>query len=188
MQDKYMKTMTVRDRIVATYRKEVGGVPRALKIIKVKRGEPSETEIEVEHLKRRLKEDEDQLQLYNRKIEKIEEEGRLLERGYISTHNKLLQKQLKLAEINAENNVLHNRIERLRALSQSLMSGDSISMYRAYIVGLPDIGAINEDGAENEGIEGIIRKKEQRLMKIQTELDKVKEEVTAKRRILEVGL
>jgi septal ring factor EnvC (AmiA/AmiB activator) len=75
-------------------------------------------------LKRKLKEEEDQIQLFDRKIEKVEEEGRFLERGYISTHNKLLEKQLKLAEINAENNVLHNRIERFRVLSQSLMSGE----------------------------------------------------------------
>jgi uncharacterized protein YhaN len=78
----------------------------------------------VERLRRRLNEEEEQIKLYGRKLEKVEEEGQFLSRGYISTHNKLLEKQLKLAEINAENNVLHNRIERFRVLSQSLMSGE----------------------------------------------------------------
>ncbi|KAI6191915.1 hypothetical protein M3Y97_00279500 [Aphelenchoides bicaudatus] len=168
VQKKYMKTVAVRDRIQATYRKEV-------------RGDPTESEIEVERLKRKLKEEEDQIQLFDRKIEKAEEEGRFLERGYISTHNKLLEKHLKLAEINAENNVLHNRIERFRVLSQSLMSGDAL----AYIIGAPEIGAEDEQIAENEGIEGIIKRKEQKLLQVKLELTKVKQEVAAKRSILQ---
>jgi chromosome segregation ATPase len=102
--------MAVRDRIMNTYQN--------------KKARPDESEIEVENLRRRLNQAEEQIRSNERRFQKAEEEGRFLERGYINTYNKLMEKHLKLAEINAENNVLHNRIERFRVLSQSLLSGE----------------------------------------------------------------
>lgn len=59
-------------------------------------------------------------------------------------------------------------------------------MYKAYVIGAPEIGAEDEEIAANEGIEGIIKRKEQKLLQIKLELTKVKSEVAVKRAILQV--
>ncbi|KAI6232211.1 hypothetical protein M3Y95_00462600 [Aphelenchoides besseyi] len=170
IKDKYVKTLAVRDRILETYKTE--------------RGDPSDSEIEVQRLKRRAQEEEHQVDSYNRKIGKVEEEGRFLERGYLSTHNKILDKQLKLADINAENNVLRNRIERFKVLSQGLQSGDSLAMYKAYIIGAPEI-ATDDSVDATDGIENILRKKEAKLIEVKLNVEKVKAEVESKRSLLQ---
>ncbi|KAI6226437.1 hypothetical protein M3Y99_01294100 [Aphelenchoides fujianensis] len=164
IKDKYMKQLAVRDRILETYKTE--------------RGAPSDEEIETQRLKRRVQEEEQQVQF---------------------TNNKILDKQLKLAEINAENNVLRNRIERFKVLSSGLQSGDSLAMYegrqihssnrlirflQAYIIGAPEVEGTEKIG-ENDGLESILKKKELKLAEIKLNLAKVKAEVDAKRALLQ---
>jgi ubiquitin len=59
-------------------------------------------------------------------------------------------------------------------------------MYKAYIRGVPDIGQIDEEDIANEGIESIIKKKEQRLLQMKLELTKAKDDVNSKRALLQV--
>lgn len=62
----------------------------------------------------------------------------------------------------------------------------SIAMYRAFILGAPDIGQADEQDVANEGIENVMKKKEQKLLQIKLEVVKVKEAVNSKRLLLQV--
>jgi hypothetical protein len=60
-------------------------------------------------------------------------------------------------------------------------------MYKAYIIGAPEIGAEDEEVLENEGIEGIMKRKEQKLLQVKLELARIKSEVAGKRAVLQVS-
>lgn len=163
----------------------------------------SNIDIEVERLKRRQAEEEQLIRGNELKVSQLEDEGKNWEKEWLSNNNKVvpsditiitcllsccfqeLEKNLELAEVNAENNVLRNRIERFRVLTQALLSEDTMAMYKAYVIGAPELD-IQSDDISSAVLDDLIERRERRLKEVLKRLDSAKAEVHAKRDILNV--
>ncbi|CAD5228592.1 unnamed protein product [Bursaphelenchus okinawaensis] len=170
IQDKYMKNMAVRDRL-------------KMNVVNAQ-NHATNVDIEVEKLKRRQAEEEQFIASNNLKIKDLEEEGRRWEKEWLVQNNKYTEINLQLAEVNSENNVLRNRIERYKALTQALLSEDSIAMYKAYIIGAPELD-IDPDDLTTDALDKLIQNRDEKLKEVTEKLEKVKAEVQRKREILE---
>ncbi|CAD5235067.1 unnamed protein product [Bursaphelenchus xylophilus] len=170
IQDRYMKNMAVRDRLKMNVQQSANHA--------------TNVDIEVEKLKRRQAEEEQFIQSNDIKIKHLEEEGKRWEKEWLSHNNKQIEMNLDLAEINAENNVLRNRIERFRALTQALISEDSLAMYKAYVIGAPEMD-IDPQDITTDALDNLIQNRDAKLKEVTKKLESVKEEVHRKRELLE---